>query len=400
MRNLWYDIGRDTRWVMAAYVLWGIGEGMWLFIEPLYVKSLGATPAQTGFVIGMWGLGRLLFILPAGILADRWGPHRLLIPGWYIGVLGVLIMAVAPDWRWAAPGFLVYGISASAIPATNLYLAQGVRYDPTRRPDLPLQSTLTLLWAAYSIGLVVSPGIGGLIGDAVGLRTVFLLSLFWFGLSTAAIRRTRPYPKQDRPPLGYDYRGLLSRWPVFVAFVVITLGFMAVLIGQPLAPQYLEEVRGFSGGLVGAFGSINALGTAAGSILLGRLPAWRGFLACLLLVLLAFGLLLLTGNVFVVIVAYFILGAHYATRPLAVSVISAYVAEHQRGMAYALVDTLAGLATLVGTNLAGVLYDRNPDWPFMVGMTGIVSVVALGIVMLRQRVSRYREVVSTYTGLD
>ena len=72
MLKLWRDIGRDTRLVMVSYALWGIGEGLWMFIQPLYVKSLGASPEQAGFVIGLWGWGRLLFILPAGILADRW----------------------------------------------------------------------------------------------------------------------------------------------------------------------------------------------------------------------------------------------------------------------------------------------------------------------------------------
>ncbi len=66
MLKLWHAVGHDTRWVMRSYLLWGIGEGLWMFIQPLYVKSLGATPEQTGLVIGMWGLARLLVILPGG----------------------------------------------------------------------------------------------------------------------------------------------------------------------------------------------------------------------------------------------------------------------------------------------------------------------------------------------
>jgi len=120
VRTLLRDVGRDTRWVMGSYALWGVGEGLWMFIQPLYAKSLGATPDQAGFMIGLWGLGRLLFILPSGILADRFGARRLMLPGWYLGLTGVAIMALAPDWRWAAPGFLVYGVSAAAIPVSNL----------------------------------------------------------------------------------------------------------------------------------------------------------------------------------------------------------------------------------------------------------------------------------------
>lgn len=400
MLNLWRDVGRDTRWIMWSYMLWGVGEGLWLYIQPLYVKSLGANPEQTGFVLGMVGLARLLFMLPVGMLADRLGARRLMLPGWFVGLTGALLIALAPDWRWAVPGFLVYGISSVEIPVTNVYLSQSVRHDPTRRPDLPIQASLTLLWAAYSLGLVVSPAVGGWIGDEVGLRPVFLFSLFWFALSAAAITRTHDYPAPVRPERGHDYRGLLSRGPVIAVFCVLTLGFMAIFVGQSLSAQYLEEVRNFSRTSIGVFGSINALGTAVFSVLLGLLVSWRAFRSSLLLVMLSFGLLVLSGAWPVVVIASFILGAHYAARPLAVSVISGYVAEHQRGLAYSLVDMLAGLAMLVGTSLAGVLYTGSPDWPFAAGMVGIVGVVILGAALLRPAPARNRETIPAYTGVE
>ena len=94
---------------------------------------------------------------------------------------------------------MVYGISAIAIPVTNLYITQAIDHDPTRRPDLPIQTSLTLMWAAYSLGLVITPAIGGWIGDHVGLRTVFLLSAFWFVLSTFAISRTHAVSHTEAP---------------------------------------------------------------------------------------------------------------------------------------------------------------------------------------------------------
>lgn len=400
MRRLWHDIGQDTRWVLWSFMLWGIGEGLWMFIQPLYVKSLGATPEQAGRVIGMWGLGRLLFILPAGILADRLGPRKLLLPGWYLGLAGVLIIALAPNWRWAAPGFLVYGFSAIAIPVTNLYITQAIHHDPTRHPDLPIQASLTLLWTAYSLGILVTPAVGGWIGDHIGLRAVFLFSVFWFVLSLAAITRTHAYPTPERPAHGYNYRGLLRQRRVVIAFGLLTLGFTVILTGQPLSSQYLEEVRHFSQTTIGAFGSVNALGTAFFSVLLGRLAAWRGFFTSLGIVLAAFGLLLLSGSPGVVIAGVFLLGAHYAARPLANSVICTYVADHQRGMAYALVDTLAGLATLVGTNLAGALYEQSPSWPFVAGMIGIGIVTALGLLMLLLSARRNVVIPAAYSGVE
>lgn len=387
MLKLWDDLGRDARWVMWSYLLWGVGEGLWMYIQPLYLKSLGATPTQTGLALGMWGLARLLFILPAGILADRWGPYRLMRPGWYLGLAGVVIIAFAPNWQWTMPGFLVYGMSSAAIPVTSLYLAQSARFDATRHPNLPIQSSLTFLWAAYAIGLVVSPSVGGWIGDQVNLRAVFLFSLIGFGLSTWAIRHIHRYPPLPRPERGYNYMGLLRRREIISIFGLLTLAFVAIYTGQTLAPQYLSDVRRCSNTLVGIFGSFNALGTTVFSLAMGRLSAWRAFFASLLLVMLSFSLLLLTGILPLIAVAYFMLGAYNTARPLGVSIISERVAEHQRGMGYALFETLAGLAVVVGTLLSGLLYATDPGWPFMAGLVGGALVLLLAGWLVRPHIT-------------
>ena len=290
------------------------------------------------------------------------------------GLAGVTIMALAPDWRWAAPGFLVR-LLGSGYLRTNVHHAVGVTIHPPRR--MPLQAVLTLMWAVYSLGLRHRR----LDRRAFSLRTVYLISTFWFVPSTLAIMRTRPYPTPEPPPGGHDYRGLLRRRAVTGPLVVFTLGFVAILTGQTLSSQYLEEARGFSLGAIGMFGSLSALGTAVFSLLLGQPDPWRGFFSSLLLVLVSFALLVSTGHTLVVAAAAFLLGAHYAARPLAASVIGARVPAHQHGVAYALVDTMAGLATLIGTNAAGRLFAANPNWPFAVGMVGLALVTALGVAL-------------------
>jgi predicted MFS family arabinose efflux permease len=226
---------------------------------------------------------------------------------------------------------------------------------------------------------------------------VFAISAFWFAMSAAAAFRIRPYPSASRPDRGYDYRGLARQRPLLIALGILTAGFIAVWTGQPLLSQYLEEARHFSRTTIGAFGSVTALGTAVFSLLLGRLAAWRGFFASLTLVSAAFVLLLITGSPPVVMVALFMFGGYYASRPMATSVISPLVSEHQRGTAFALVDTLAGLATLIGANTAGALYAQDPQGPFVAALAGIGGVMLLGMMLLRAPRARDLEAVGAYS---
>ena len=389
MRQLWRDLGRDTRLMMLSYFLWGVAEGLWMFLLPLYIKSLGATPGQTGFVIGLWGAGRLLVILPAGWFADRLGARRMMLPGWYAGLLGVVGLALAPDWRWTVPPMLMYGVSAAVIPVVNAYLVEAGRHDPTRHPDLSVSTSLSLLWASYTAGVVLTPSLGGWLGDQLGLRAVYWISAAWLALSTLAAMATHHYPAPVLPAEGHSPLRILRRSDVLVALGLLTLGFTALLIGQPLSAQYLEEVHSYSRTAIGIFGSLSALGTTVFSVLLGRAHPWHGFFLGLILAGLSFVLFVSSGALWVVVLAVFLLGAHYAVRPLASAIIEPLVEAHQRGVAFALVEMLVGLAATGGPTVAGFLYAYDPRSPFVVGALGVGAVLALAAVLRRsERASR------------
>ena len=43
-------LSRDNRLMALALFLWGMGEGLFIYIEPLALKGLGADPVQIGSV--------------------------------------------------------------------------------------------------------------------------------------------------------------------------------------------------------------------------------------------------------------------------------------------------------------------------------------------------------------
>ena len=49
------DLSRDNRLMALALFLWASGEGLFIYIQPLYVQQLGADPVQIGGVLSLAG---------------------------------------------------------------------------------------------------------------------------------------------------------------------------------------------------------------------------------------------------------------------------------------------------------------------------------------------------------
>ncbi|HPL70300.1 MAG TPA: hypothetical protein PLR56_08965, partial [Brevefilum sp.] len=60
----------DLKIISASMLFWGIGEGMFLIFQPLYIQELGADPILIGAILGVNGLVMSLSQIPSGYLAD------------------------------------------------------------------------------------------------------------------------------------------------------------------------------------------------------------------------------------------------------------------------------------------------------------------------------------------
>ncbi len=376
-----HHLGTNTRWLALSYLLWGVGEGLWLYVQPLYAADLGANPAQIGGVMSVMALVRVFANLPAGWLADRYPPRRVMLLGWYLGMAGVVGIALAPDWRWLIPAFMLYGLSGCGVPTSAAYANRVVALEREARPQQTFARVLTTLFAAYSAGLVVSPAVGGWLGERLGLRAVFVISVGWFALSLVAALRTRPVPPAARQP-GPGYGGLLKQTWLMAALASIGLTFAAAAAVAPstgLTPKFMEDVRGLEVATIGLLGSTNALGMALLSLVLGRdSKPLRAFAAALALIWVAAGLFLSIGSPAAAGVGYFLVGSVGAARPLVESAIMPHVREDQRGVVLAVVESVFSLGTAVGTSLAGALYaGLGPGAPFQAALIALPLAGAL-----------------------
>ena len=377
-------MSRDNRLVMLALFLWGSGEGMFIYILPLYMEQRGAAPDQVGGVLAVASLLAACAFIPGGWLADRFGSKKVMLGGWAMGGLGAVMMGLAADWRALVPGVLIYWLSAYCIPAINTYIVEA-------SGDAPLEHTLTMTFAGYAAGSILAPFVGGQIIDVFGAPTVFIIAGVIFFLSMGIASRVGSHAAHRRPddPARLSLAQQLHQLRTLIPFYVrMSFVFFTIWVGMTLVANYMGTL-GWSVGDVNTLGgTAQAIGMTVLAIGLGRLAAGRQRRGLMLgqgLVWLAMPLMLLSTRTLrlPIVVGQFLLGGQAAVRELSNAQLAGQVNRAVRGTALGINETVDALAKSVAAGVAGLLFVVDARLPLMAALTLIP--IGMGWVALSRR---------------
>jgi DHA1 family tetracycline resistance protein-like MFS transporter len=150
-----------------------IGLGIVLPVTPTLITELthqGMSEAARwgGWLFFVFALMQFLCSPLIGNLSDRFGRRPVLITS--LAMLGVdyLITGLAPTIAWLFLGRFLSGIAGAAYTTANAYIADV-------SPPEKRAANFGLVGAAFGIGFVVGPAVGGLLGQ-YGSRVPFYVS--------------------------------------------------------------------------------------------------------------------------------------------------------------------------------------------------------------------------------
>src|SRR5712692_725271 len=100
MKNLLEFLGlrRNIILLLAAIVVIGAGEELWMRFLPKYLQSLGAAALIIGLFDGLKTLLGAVYAYPGGIAVDRWGHRRALTVFTAISIGGYATVWALPHW--------------------------------------------------------------------------------------------------------------------------------------------------------------------------------------------------------------------------------------------------------------------------------------------------------------
>ena len=371
--------------------------GMIIPVLPLLVQNFaGGSAARGAEIYGVfgtaWALMQLIFSPVQGSLSDHFGRRAVILISCTGLGLDFILMALAPNIWWLLVGRVISGICAASFSTAGAYIS-----DVT--PAEKRAASFGLIGAAFGIGFVLGPALGGVLGH-ISPRLPFWAAAFlalanvcWglFVLPESLSKDKRvPFQWKNANPLGA--LNLLRSHPMLAglarSFFLINLAHVVL---PSTAVLYMYYRYGWDTPAVGLF----LAGVGISSLLVQgflvkpavRLLKERGAIA----VGLTFGAagfaiygLAPTGSILWIGVPVMALWG--IATPSLQAIMTRLVDPTEQGRLQGSLASLQGMASLIGptvfTQIFAASISTRADWKLLPGVAFLAAAVIVLVAMV------------------
>ncbi|WP_426027032.1 MFS transporter [Brevundimonas sp. TWP2-3-4b2] len=400
----------------ALFVLFGVvfinlvGFGIVVPLLPFYGQTLDAPPWQVALMFSAYSLGQFFAEPFWGRLSDRIGRKPVLLITVSANALGYLMLAFAPN-IWLAIGIRLF----TGLGAGNVSTVQGYVADVT--PPEKRAGRMGLIGAAFGLGFIVGPGLGGLLTrtdmGALGYQMPIFVASGLCVLAALGVTvflkesRARADPATPRPPFLSGVKDAVAN-PVVSRVLLVTLIYMAGFSGMESTFGFWTEARyGWGAREVGfSFMAVGIVSTLCQALIAGRLARRFGEARVLAVGSLIFGSglalqvlvgrlmpaqaewvvsvlgrsIVLHGDMLVPVVMAFGAFGMAVTMPNISALISRSVDPDRQGAMLGLNMAASSSGRIFGPMAAGALFSGvGHDWPFLIGAALTVPAAIMAI---------------------
>lgn len=371
--------------------------GIVIPILPSYLESINQGGMAAGLMIAIFAAAQFLFSPIAGKWADQYGRRKMIIYG-LLGLTISMFVFYASDLIWVLYiSRVIGGIGAAMlVPAIFAYIADITTFDQRAKGT-------SLVSAAMSLGIVVGPGIGGFLAD-YSLKLPFLISalvsLVAVLFSVALLKDSdaveeNPVVAAAAPDDESMFKkiGRSVKMPYFIPLIITLVMSFGLLAYESVVGLYLDNQ--FNSTAKDIAFMITATGVVSVIVqlfIVDRIVRRFGEVAILVFFLgvTAVGFLfsLFAGSYAMFFgVSLVIFMATSILRPVLNTLISK-MAEGEVGFAMGMNNAYMSIGNVIGPLLAGVLYDVNIIYPFILGLAMLLVTMFITVMWQRSRTAK------------
>nr|WP_145402278.1 MFS transporter [Paenibacillus xylanexedens] len=369
-----------------------LGQGMLIPILPEYLKLFHAGGTVAGFLVAAFGAAQFLFSPIGGQWADRFGRKKLIMAGMFLVVVSDLIFAVSTSLPLLYIARFIGGISLGLMVPANLAYVADITTPETRAKGMGY------FGASMNLGMVLGPGLGGFIAE-MGVRMPYFVAS-GLGLVAALLTLLLPetLPPEKRTISTENKKGFNMGKQILSSFKVPYFGYLLIILVMTFGLMSYETVfslfaeykYGFNASTISIIITMGAIiGIVVQIWLLDffvkRLGEIKLIRLSLIMTPIALLLMLIKVNLIFLLFAsalYFAFNAFL--RPTVSSLISQNAGDRQ-GYASGLNTTYSSLGTVFGPLVAGILFDKNVNFPYIFGAFMLLAALTLTLKTQRSR---------------
>ena len=367
-----------------------VGFGIIIPLLPFYGEHYGASPDQVTMLMAIYSLAQFITAPIWGRISDKYGRRPVLLFSLAGTAIGYVWLALASDLTSLYLVRAWGGLMAGSIAAAFAYMAD-ITSESNRAKGMGL------LGAAFGLGFIAGPAIGGLLAGSDPAVTNFAIPsyaaaafsgiapcwLYSYSGSHLHLTSAPPLLRNQEKERWVQFTHTMSRSDVRTTII---LTFMSVLVFAGLESTFaLWSGRTFGWGVaqngyVFAYtGIISAL--VQGALVGPMSRKWgrthlvkHGFVA------LGIGLLIIpfSNNLAMLLIAMAVVAYGFSlSSPALASQLSLKVSEQEQGAIQGIGRSASTLGRVLGPAGAGYIFAfAGKDWPFYVG-AALMAIILL-----------------------
>jgi len=362
-----------------------LGFGMVIPVMPLYAEELGAPREWIGLLMAGYSGMQFLFAPFWGRLSDQLGRRPVLLVSIAMSALAFTGYALAPSFGWLLVSRLFAGAATANIPIAQAYVA-----DVT--PPEGRARGMGLIGAAFGLGFVLGPAIGGLLSGislgapgwaAAGLSLANGVAAFFI---LAEPERRVASGRRGRVAALVEELGRPGIRRLLACYFLSVLAFSAMeatfaLLAREryrLDRQHVNYVFAYIGVLVVVVqgGLVGPLTRRFGEV---RLLVAGAFLQALALVALPYA----PGNAGLLAACVPLAAGSGLTQPALAALLSRFARAEDQGGTLGIGQSASAFARILGPEAGTWTYSRWPAVPYVAGAGLMAVAAALGATIRR-----------------
>ncbi|MFJ5771152.1 MFS transporter [Psychrobacillus sp. NPDC093180] len=350
-----------------------LGIGLVIPVMPTLMREMHLEGSTMGYLVAAFAFTQLLVSPIAGKWVDTFGRKKMIVIGMLLFALSEMLFGFGKDVWVLYTSRMLGGVSAAfMMPAVTAFVA-----DITSLKERP--KAMGYVAAAISTGFIIGPGIGGFLAEhGTRLPFFFAAALGFLGsVFSLVILREPKRPeieekKTEKQVAKSGFRKLLE--PIYlIPMLIILVSSFGLAAFETVYSLFVDHKFSFTPKDIALIITISGiLGVIAQVLSFDRIVEKIGEIRLIQVcmgvsAIFIFAMIKVSTYWSILVVTFVIFLMFDLIRPALTTYLSKIAGDAQ-GFVGGLNSTFTSIGNIIGPGIAGILFDVNIDYPYVLSM--------------------------------